>query len=63
MGDKLIIVIPTNYHKEIKSLKGKQVRIRVDDKIWIQKKKKNLLSYLVTPIKIGMSMLKFMLWT
>ena len=33
MDDKLIIVIPTNYHKEIKSLRGKQVRIRVDDKI------------------------------
>jgi antitoxin component of MazEF toxin-antitoxin module len=33
MGDKLIIVIPTDYHKEIKSLKGKQVKVRVDDKI------------------------------
>jgi antitoxin component of MazEF toxin-antitoxin module len=33
MGDKLIIVIPTDYHKEIKALKGKQVRVRVDDEI------------------------------
>jgi antitoxin component of MazEF toxin-antitoxin module len=33
MGEKLIIVVPMDYHKDIKSLKGKQVRVRVDDEI------------------------------
>jgi hypothetical protein len=33
MGDKLIIVVPTDYHREIKSLKSKQVRVLVDDEI------------------------------
>ena len=33
MGEKLIIVVPMDYHKEIKSLKGKQVRVKVDDEI------------------------------
>ena len=34
MDDKIIIVVPTEYHKEIKLLKGKQLRVRVDDEIW-----------------------------
>ena len=33
MGDKLIIVVPMDFHKEIKSLKGRQVRVKVDDEI------------------------------
>jgi hypothetical protein len=33
MGEKLIIVIPMDYHDEIKALKGKQVRVNVDDEI------------------------------
>jgi antitoxin component of MazEF toxin-antitoxin module len=33
MGEKLIIVVPMDYHKDIKSLKGKQVRVKVDDEI------------------------------
>lgn len=33
MGEKLIIVIPMDYHKDIKALKGKQVRVKVDDEI------------------------------
>ena len=33
MGEKMIIVIPMDYHDEIKALKGKQVRVNVDDEI------------------------------
>jgi antitoxin component of MazEF toxin-antitoxin module len=33
MGEKLIIVVPMDYHKEIKSLKGKQIRVKVDDEL------------------------------
>jgi len=33
MGEKLIIVIPMDYHNEIKALKSKQVRVKVDDEI------------------------------
>jgi antitoxin component of MazEF toxin-antitoxin module len=33
MGEKLIIVVPMDHHKEIKSLKGKQVIVKVDDEI------------------------------
>lgn len=31
MGDKLIVVIPKEYHGEVKKLKGKQVRVVIDD--------------------------------
>jgi antitoxin component of MazEF toxin-antitoxin module len=33
MGEKLIIVVPMDFHKDIKALKGKQVRVKVDDEI------------------------------
>jgi hypothetical protein len=31
MGDKLIIVIPKDFHKSVEKMKGKQVRVVVDD--------------------------------
>ena len=33
MGDKLIIVIPKEFHKEISPLKGKQVKVVVEEAI------------------------------
>lgn len=33
MGEKLIKVVPMAFHKDIKALKGKQVRVKVDDEI------------------------------
>lgn len=31
MGDKLIVVVPKEYHEQIKKLKAKQVRVLIDD--------------------------------
>lgn len=31
MGDKLIIVIPKDFHKDVEKMKGKQVRVVVDN--------------------------------
>lgn len=31
MGDKLIVVIPKEFHDQVKKLKGKQVRVVIDD--------------------------------
>lgn len=33
MGDKLIIVIPKEFHKDINPLKGKQVKVVVEEAI------------------------------
>ena len=33
MGDKEIIIIPKEFRKDSKPLKGKQVRIQIDDEI------------------------------
>ena len=33
MGDKYIIIIPKDFHKAVKPLTSKQVRVRVDDEI------------------------------
>ena len=33
MGDKLIIVIPKEFHREINPLKGKQVKVVVEEAI------------------------------
>jgi antitoxin component of MazEF toxin-antitoxin module len=33
MGDKLIIVIPKGFHKEIKPLKDKQIKVIVNEAI------------------------------
>lgn len=31
MGDKLIVVIPKDNHESVKKLRGKQVRVVIDD--------------------------------
>ena len=33
MGDKLIVVIPKDFHKDSVKMKGKQVKVVIDDEI------------------------------
>lgn len=33
MGDKMIVVIPKDFHESTKKMKGKQVKITIDDEI------------------------------
>jgi hypothetical protein len=35
MGEKRIIIIPKNYHDELDKLNPKQVKITIDDEIWV----------------------------